>query len=46
MGESLEEVRAGEGRLLRASQCTFEFVAEAVKKAKRPVLASGGLSLR
>jgi hypothetical protein len=46
MGESAEEVRAGEGRLLRASEAVFEFVAETVKKATRPVLASGGVRLR
>jgi hypothetical protein len=46
IGESMEAVRAGEGRLLRASEAVFEFVVEAVRRAKRPALASAGVRLR
>jgi hypothetical protein len=46
MDGSAAEVRAGRGRMLRASEAVFEFVAQAVKMAKRPVLASGGVRLR
>jgi hypothetical protein len=46
MGSSAAEVRAGQGRMLRPSEAVFEFVAEAVKKAKRPVLASARVRLR
>lgn len=43
---SPEDALAGRGRVLRASQAVFDFVAETVKQAKRPVLVSGGVRLR